>query len=100
MTYCCFPANNQSMCVAMKTQGPGVGLWLSPNCTTANKYICQYDRAGYSTPLTTTTTAAPTCPDGWHLNNGYCYKVCTVCVNPVLTSGCVHPHLDEFIRSF
>ncbi|KAL4228716.1 chromatin-modulating protein mrc1 [Mactra antiquata] len=68
--------NEVNTCVAMKSQGPGVGLWVNIQCPGRLRYICQTSRSGFSTPLiiTTTTTAPPTCPSDWQDYNGYCYK--------------------------
>ena len=61
----------------MRTGGPIVGLWVDQSCLIQQKYICEFPRAGYSTPKVTTTTTLtpPVCPSGWPEYNGYCYKV-------------------------
>ncbi|XP_045209803.2 macrophage mannose receptor 1-like isoform X2 [Mercenaria mercenaria] len=69
--------NDNSSCIAMRTNGPGVGLWLDMPCTAKFKYICESSRSGFSTPLipTTTTITVPVCPQNWNEFNGYCTKV-------------------------
>lgn len=68
------PGNERSTCVGLRTSAP-TGLWENRNCSSANYYICQFPRTGYTPIPTPTPYPNVPCPNGWTAYKAFCYRV-------------------------
>ncbi|XP_063777609.1 macrophage mannose receptor 1-like [Pseudophryne corroboree] len=62
-------------CVVMRTGNKG-GLWDVVSCDEKAKYVCKKYALGVTPPPAPTTTAEPSCAEGWTTSNNLsgCYK--------------------------
>ncbi|XP_076033567.1 macrophage mannose receptor 1-like isoform X2 [Oratosquilla oratoria] len=68
------PETSQGSCVSASWKDSG--LWSVDDCMTKHRYVCEYDRKGYTTLPPSTTTPEPMyCRDGWERHVGKCYKL-------------------------